>query len=158
MGTTKITFLGAGSTLFAKNVLGDCMLAPSLAQAEFAPFDIDGLRLKDSATMLETLNRNVNGSRAQVTACDDRRKALAGSSHVVNPDISFFKGRTKTARAWARGFASFQDCRDHVGVRIVAGGSHQRGPIVTISELWVSRGQLHSFNHIDVCPRDDSNI
>ncbi len=84
MGTTKITFLGAGSTVFAKNVLGDCMLTPSLAQAEFALFDIDPVRLKDSATMLETLNRNVNGSRAQVTAYEDRRKALAGSSYVVN--------------------------------------------------------------------------
>jgi len=84
MGTTKITFLGAGSTVFAKNVLGDCMLTPSLAQSEFALFDIDPVRLKDSAMMLETLNRNVNRSRARVTAWDDRRKALSGSSYVVN--------------------------------------------------------------------------
>lgn len=84
MGATKITLLGAGSTVFAKNVLGDCMLTPSLAQAEFALFDIDPARLKDSAMMLETVNRNVNGSRARVIACDDRRKALAGSSYVVN--------------------------------------------------------------------------
>ena len=41
METTKITFLAAGSTVFAKNVLGDCMLTPSLAQAEYALFDID---------------------------------------------------------------------------------------------------------------------
>lgn len=81
---TKITFLGAGSTVFAKNVLGDCMLTPSLTQAEFALFDIDPVRLKDSAMMLETLNRNVNGSRARVIAYDDRRKALAGAAYVVN--------------------------------------------------------------------------
>lgn len=84
METRKIAFLGAGSTVFAKNVLGDCMLTPSLAQAEYALFDIDPVRLKDSAVMLETLNRNVNGSRARVTAYDDRRKALAGAGYVVN--------------------------------------------------------------------------
>ena len=84
METRKITFLGAGSTVFAKNVLGDCLLTPSLAQAEFALFDIDPVRLKDSAMMLETLNRNMNGSRARVIAYDDRRKALAGSAYVVN--------------------------------------------------------------------------
>jgi alpha-galactosidase len=60
------------------------MLTPSLAQAEFALFDIDPARLKDSAMMLETLNRNVNGSRARVTACDDRRKALSDAAYVVN--------------------------------------------------------------------------
>ena len=84
METRKITFLGAGSTVFAKNVLGDCMLTPSLAQAEYALFDIDPVRLKDSTVMLETLNRNMNGSRARVVTYDDRRKALAGAAYVVN--------------------------------------------------------------------------
>lgn len=80
----KIAFLGAGSTVFAKSVLGDCMLTSSLARAEYALFDIDQARLRDSAMMVETLNRNVNGSRARVVPYDDRRKALAGSDYVVN--------------------------------------------------------------------------
>lgn len=82
--TTKITFLGAGSTVFAKNVLGDCMLTPSLARAEFALFDIDPARLKDSAMMLETLNCNVNGSRARVIAYEPQstsRLFLRGERH-----------------------------------------------------------------------------
>ena len=81
---TKITFLGAGSTVFAKNVLGDCMLTPSLKEAEYALFDIDAARLKDSTLMLETINRNVNDECARVTAYTDRRKALAGAKFVVN--------------------------------------------------------------------------
>ena len=44
----KITFLGAGSTVFARNVLGDCMCTPVLRDAEIALYDIDGERLKDS--------------------------------------------------------------------------------------------------------------
>jgi len=76
METRKIAFLGAGGTVFAKNVLGDCMVTPSLAQAEFALYDIDPERLKDSATMLETLNRNMNGSRAPVVAATTAAKPL----------------------------------------------------------------------------------
>lgn len=44
---SKITFLGAGSTAFAKNVLDDCMLTPALQGFELALFDIDPGRLKD---------------------------------------------------------------------------------------------------------------
>ena len=41
----KITFMGAGSTVFAKNVLGDCMLTPALQNFEIALYDIDAERL-----------------------------------------------------------------------------------------------------------------
>ena len=41
----KITFMGAGSTIFSKNVLGDCMLTPSLKNSEIALYDIDPQRL-----------------------------------------------------------------------------------------------------------------
>ena len=43
----KITFLGAGSTVFARNVLGDCMASPVLASCEIALYDIDAQRLKE---------------------------------------------------------------------------------------------------------------
>ena len=37
----KITFMGAGSTIFARNVIGDCMCTPALCESEFALYDID---------------------------------------------------------------------------------------------------------------------
>lgn len=80
----KIAFMGAGSTVFAKNVLGDCMLTPSLQDFEYALFDIDPARLSDSTLMLETINRNVNAGRARVKAYADRKAALSGASYVVN--------------------------------------------------------------------------
>ena len=40
----KITFMGAGSTVFAKNVLGDCMLTPSLSGFKISLYDIDAER------------------------------------------------------------------------------------------------------------------
>ncbi len=83
----KITFMGAGSTVFAKNVLGDSMLSPALHDAHIALYDIDGGRLRDSATMLENLNRNVNEGRARITShlgCEQRLEALRGADFVVN--------------------------------------------------------------------------
>lgn len=79
----KIAFLGAGSTVFAKNVLGDCMLTPALAESEIALHDIDPQRLQESQTMLENINRNC-GNRARIRSFSDRRKALAGADYVVN--------------------------------------------------------------------------
>jgi hypothetical protein len=40
----KITFLGAGSTIFARNVLGDVMMTEALRDAELALYDIDPVR------------------------------------------------------------------------------------------------------------------
>ena len=45
----KITFMGAGSTVFARNVLGDCMCTPVLRDAEIALYDIDPKRMEVSA-------------------------------------------------------------------------------------------------------------
>ena len=82
----KITFMGAGSTVFAKNVLGDCMMTPALAESEIALYDIDATRLDESARMLEAINRN-NGSKAKIErylGVSQRKDALRGADYVVN--------------------------------------------------------------------------
>ncbi|WNR45187.1 alpha-glucosidase/alpha-galactosidase [Paenibacillus roseipurpureus] len=80
---SRITFLGAGSTVFAKNVLGDCMLTPALQGFEIALFDIDHERLQDSANMLNNL-KQTSGSTCTITAYTDRKEALRGAKYVVN--------------------------------------------------------------------------
>ena len=80
----KITFIGAGSTIFAKNVLGDVMLTPSLRNSEIALYDIDPKRLKESETILNNINMNSNNNSAKITAYTDRKEALRGASYVVN--------------------------------------------------------------------------
>ena len=57
---TKITFMGAGSMVFAKNVLGDCMSRDSLRDSHIALYDIDPVRLKEAKQMLDILNKNIN--------------------------------------------------------------------------------------------------
>jgi len=81
----KITFLGAGSTVFAKNVLGDCLATPTLADSDIALYDIDPVRLKDSEAMLSTLNRNGEGkARIRAFGREGRKEALRGADFVVN--------------------------------------------------------------------------
>ena len=83
----KITFMGAGSTVFAKNVIGDCMCTPSLRDSEFALYDIDPERLEESAIMVNALNKNVNEGRARITThlgVLNRKDALRGADFVVD--------------------------------------------------------------------------
>ena len=82
----KITFMGAGSTVFARNVIGDCMCSEALRESEFALYDIDGQRLEESRVILEAMNKTMGGY-AKITTflgVENRKDALRGASFVVN--------------------------------------------------------------------------
>ncbi len=83
----KICFMGAGSTVFARNVLGDCMCTPALRDAQIALYDIDAKRLEDSEIILSAINRNVNESRADIRSylgVEKRKEALRNADFVIN--------------------------------------------------------------------------
>lgn len=83
----KITFMGAGSTVFVRNVIGDCMCTPVLRDAEIALYDIDGKRLEDSYLILSALNKNINENRADIRTylgVENRKEALRDATFVVN--------------------------------------------------------------------------
>ncbi len=83
----KITFMGAGSTVFARNVLGDCMCTPALRDSVIALYDIDEERLEDSYIILSAMNKNVNEGRAKIEkycGVENRKDALRGATFVVN--------------------------------------------------------------------------
>ena len=82
----KVTFMGAGSTVFARNVIGDCMCSPVLRDAEFALYDIDGQRLQESAEILGAMNETLGGHGRITThlGVENRKKALRGANFVVN--------------------------------------------------------------------------
>jgi len=82
----KITFMGAGSTVFARNVLGDAMASPALANSEIALYDIDGQRLKESEVIINAINEGLGG-KAKISAylgVENRKAALKGANFVVN--------------------------------------------------------------------------
>ena len=83
----KITFLGAGSSIFVKNVLGDSMMCDALKDAEFALYDIDAVRLEESRTIIEYLNQSIAGGKAKVTTflgVENRKDALRNANFVIN--------------------------------------------------------------------------
>jgi len=80
---SKITFLGAGSSIFAKNVLGDCMRVEALQDFEISLFDIDHERLQDSEKMLNNIKKNL-GSTVKIVSYTDRKEALRGAKYVIN--------------------------------------------------------------------------
>ncbi|MBT3377911.1 MAG: alpha-glucosidase/alpha-galactosidase [Lentisphaerae bacterium] len=82
----KIAFMGAGSTVFAKNVLGDSLMTPSLQGATIALYDVDPGRLQDSKLMLDNLKGNLEAGAVieAYCGCDQRQDALRGADYVVN--------------------------------------------------------------------------
>ncbi|MHB0857781.1 MAG: alpha-galactosidase [Anaerolineae bacterium] len=81
----KIAFIGAGSTIFAKAVLGDCLHVEALRDAEIALIDIDADRLHVSEAMLKNINRTL-GADATISSylAADSATALQGADFVVN--------------------------------------------------------------------------
>jgi len=82
----KITFMGAGSSVFARNVIGDCLCTEILRDSEFALYDIDGTRLEESRTILEAMMKTAN-SKGVIKAylgVENRKDALRGANFVVN--------------------------------------------------------------------------
>lgn len=82
----KITFMGAGSTVFVRNIIGDCLMTDCLKDSEFALYDIDASRLEESRVIVEAMNHTV-GNPARVSTylgVENRKAALKGAKFVVN--------------------------------------------------------------------------
>ncbi len=84
----KLTFLGAGSTIFAKNVIGDVLMTPALNQnLTVALYDINEERLQESFIVVDSLNKRYNEGKASIEKYlgeSQRKAALSGADFVVN--------------------------------------------------------------------------
>jgi len=78
----KVTFIGAGSTVFMKNIVGDVLQRPALANARIALMDINAVRLEQSAVVVNKLVGSL-GVQACVETFTDQRQALEGANFVV---------------------------------------------------------------------------
>ncbi len=82
----KITFMGAGSTVFARNVIGDCMCVESLRDSVFALYDIDADRIEESRIILEAM-KAAKGGFGKIECYvgeENRKEALKNADFVVN--------------------------------------------------------------------------
>jgi alpha-galactosidase len=82
MAGPTFTFVGAGSTVFAKNLMGDILSFPELNECTFNLFDINNERLKTSEIVANKLVDHF-GAPAKVQTFTDRREALKGANYVI---------------------------------------------------------------------------
>ena len=80
---TKITFIGAGSTVFAKNLLGDILSFPELANSAISLMDIDPQRLQTSEIVAHRV-AEFFGAKPKIEATLDRRRALDGADYAIS--------------------------------------------------------------------------
>ncbi len=79
----KIAIIGAGSTVFARNLIGDLLRFPALANGTMlALMDVDRERLATSEMIARRLADGC-GARVEVHAVSDRREALDGADYVI---------------------------------------------------------------------------
>ena len=78
----KIVFVGAGSTVFTKNLLGDVLGYPALAKSRITLFDIDAQRLATSELVAHRVARAL-GASPSIAATTDRARALDGADYVI---------------------------------------------------------------------------
>ncbi|MEZ4863018.1 MAG: alpha-glucosidase/alpha-galactosidase [Caldilineaceae bacterium] len=80
--STKIAFIGAGSTVFAKNLMGDILSFPELQDSTLALYDINEERLNTSEIVAKQIAKQL-GANPTIEATTDRRCALDGASYVI---------------------------------------------------------------------------
>ncbi len=78
----KISFLGAGSTIFAKNMMGDILSFPELADCTISLHDIDEARLNTSEAVARQVAATL-GARPTIEVTTDRRASLEGADYAI---------------------------------------------------------------------------
>ncbi|MHA3980794.1 alpha-galactosidase [Halovulum sp. GXIMD14794] len=125
----KIAFVGAGSTVFMKNIVGDVLQREALAGAHIALMDIDKTRLGESELVVDKLIRML-GTGATYSTHTDLRPALDGADFVITTFQIGGYDRTIDDFEVPKEFGLRQTIADTMGV-----GGIMRG-LRTVPHLW----------------------
>jgi alpha-galactosidase len=113
---TKIAFIGAGSTVFAKNLLGDILSYPEISDAMIALHDIDSSRLATTHIVGQRIARALKVNPT-LTATLDRHEALDGADYVVGMfQVGGYKPATVIDFEIPKQFGLRQTIADTLGV------------------------------------------
>ncbi len=139
--TPKITFIGAGSTVFMRNIVGDILQRPDLSNAHVALMDIDDGRLAESQTVAQMMVKTL-GSGAEITTHTNQREALDGAHFVIVAfQIGGYDPCTITDFEIPKKFGLRQTIADTLGI-----GGIMRG-LRTVPHLWAICDDM-----LEVCP------
>ena len=83
----KITFMGAGSTVFARNVIGDCMCVESLRDSVFALYDVDPTRLEESRVILDAMRKTMGNFGKIECYCGVEQRKVKNVSFEISDDL-----------------------------------------------------------------------
>ncbi len=82
MKPAKICIIGAGSTVFAKNIIGDVLHRKTFKKCSISLFDIDASRLEESALVVTKLARTLK-AEPTIVQTTDRKQALQNADFVI---------------------------------------------------------------------------
>lgn len=126
----KIAFIGAGSTIFMKNIVGDILTFPALRNADIALMDIDAVRLEESRLIADKITKSLH-VKARITTYTDQRIALDGADFVIVAfQIGGYDPCTITDFEIPKRYGVQQTIADTLGV-----GGIMRG-LRTVPHLW----------------------
>lgn len=130
MSAPKITFIGAGSTVFVKNILSDVFHKPALRDADVALMDIDEVRLQESHLVISKVMQS-QGSAGTIECYTDQKAALKDADFVVVAfQIGGYEPCTVTDFEICKKYGLEQTIADTLGV-----GGIMRA-LRTIPHLW----------------------
>jgi alpha-galactosidase len=78
----NITFIGAGSLVFTRNLCSDVLLAPALQESTITLMDIDASRLEQARSIVQAMV-DKRKLKAKVVATTDRSEAVSGADYVI---------------------------------------------------------------------------
>ena len=141
MAKPKIAFIGAGSTVFMKNIIGDVLQRPALQGATIGLMDINPQRLEESAIVVNKLVSTL-GVPAKVETHTDRRAALDDADFVIVAfQIGGYEPSTVIDFDVPKKYGLRQTIADTLGV-----GGIMRG-LRTVPHLWALCEDM-----LEVCP------
>ena len=113
---TKISLIGAGSTVFAKNLLGDILSHLELSDSEIYLFDIDADRLNTSNIVANKIAERLEIS-PKIVATTDRKEALDGADYVITMfQVGGYKPATVTDFEIPKKYGLRQTIGDTLGI------------------------------------------
>ena len=112
----KITFVGAGSTVFAKNLMGDILSYPELAESTLTLFDIDQERLNTSEVVAHKIADTLK-VKPTIEVTTDRKRALDGADYVISMfQVAGYKPGTVTDFEIPKKYGLRQTIADTLGI------------------------------------------
>jgi alpha-galactosidase len=137
----RITFIGAGSTVFMKNIIGDILQRPATSGSTIALMDINPERLGESEIVARKIVSTL-GVKAKVETYSNQKKALEGANFVVVAfQIGGYEPCTVTDFEVPKKYGLRQTIADTLGV-----GGIMRG-LRTVPHLWKICEDM-----IQICP------